>query len=244
MSLLSAAATRLLTSAVYLTRLAVHRLGLTPAVLAVAAVAAAIYSWRTRRPARRAAPAPASQPPAPATTAVTTAVTTPAASPSAAAAAAPVPAWLPRVRRVTLGAKWTREHRCDLFAPSPTGAPAVRPDLVSTARSFARAFDLYLVVHVESDDAEAAVRDAVQAAGLFDAGLDERKLLFCETDLGKVSIARQLETHLHVDESVAVVAALQRFVPYVALVTRAAAQVSLPQGPNLVKMTSLATFRI
>lgn len=94
-------------------------------------------------------------------------------------------------------------------------------------------FDLYFIVEAQCDEAEEEVTAALTDAGLFEPGLlDRRKLLFCETDMGKASIARQIESQLHVDESTGVVNALQRFVPYVSLVTANAKSLAMPSGSN------------
>lgn len=120
----------------------------------------------------------------------------------------------------------------------------LRPEIVRPMKNFASMFDLYFIVEVESDEAEEQITKALSDAGLFEQGfLDKRKLLFCETDMGKASIARQVESQLHVDESVAVINALQRFVPYVSLVTSSAKSLAMPSGSNVTKFTSLASFR-
>lgn len=261
MSIVSAAASRFFSSALYLTRLAVHRLGLGPVVLAVTAAAALVYSWRTRRPVpleehqqtqprRRRRTSRQSADPEPADR--DTAPPVPLGDRK--------PRWLARVKRVTIGSKWTSSHRCDLFCDAkevekkkPDGEVdlevtakervMLRPEVVPHLRSFSRMFDLYFIVEVESDEAEEAVAAALKDAGLFEPGLlDRRKLLFCETDMGKASIARQIESQLHVDESTAVVNALQRFVPYVSLVTANAKSLAMPSGSNVTKFTSLASF--
>lgn len=160
------------------------------------------------------------------------------------------PRWLSRVRRVTIGAKWSRDVKCDLFCESSEveesaqGARSVvvRPEIVEALRRFARLFDLYVIVEVDDDQGEEAVKRALKAVGLFEQGLlDERKLLFCETDMGRVSVARQIESHLHVDESVAVIADLQRFLPHVSLVTANAKALNLPAGSNVTKFTTLSS---
>lgn len=89
----------------------------------------------------------------------------------------------------------------------------VLPDTVHALRQFAALFDVYLVIRVDSDAMEVAVTKALVSAGVFAAGaMDRRKLIFCETDTGRVSVARQLESQLHVDESYDVIVGLQRFV--------------------------------
>lgn len=257
MSLISTAATRFATSALYLTRLAIHRLGLGTVILAVTAAAAFLVSWRAARRApppnprrrHRHRPPPVSNSSRPDSN--LTADQNRIEPTFAGNAADSKSRWLSRVRRVTLGAKWSRHVRCDLFRESSDPAETsqgdarivVRPEMVEALRRFASLFDLYFIVEVDDDQGEEAIKAAVKAAGLFENGLlDERKLLFCETDIGRVSVARQIESHLHVDESVAVVADLQRFLPYVSLVTANAMSLSLPAGRNITKFTTLSSF--
>lgn len=119
----------------------------------------------------------------------------------------------------------------------------MRPQQVEALKKFASMFDLYVIVQVDDDAGEQAVIDAMSAAGLFDHGLmDRRKLMFCETDLGRVSVARQIDSHLHVDESVAVITDLQRFLPYVALVTANAKAVPFASRSRVTKFTALSSF--
>lgn len=78
--------------------------------------------------------------------------------------------------------------------------------------------DLYIIARVTSDEMETSVRKALRNAGAFEAGVDERKVLFCETQQGRVSMVRQIEPHLHIDNSTAVASALQRYIKFIALV--------------------------
>ena len=52
-----------------------------------------------------------------------------------------------------------------------------------------------------TDATEAAVRRALHEAGVFDAGQHADKVLFCETEVGRGAMARQLEPSLHIDSS-------------------------------------------
>lgn len=256
MSLVSAATTRFATSALYLARLAIHRLGLGTVLLAATAAAALVLSWRAARRAPPANPPRRRRRHRP-NSGVSRSDAHQTADPNrvethlARSAADTKPRWLSRVRRVTIGAKWSLDVKCDLFCESfelegsAQGGKrvAVRPEVVEALRRFARLFDLYVIVEVDDDQGEEAVKAALKAVGLFEHGLlDERKLLFCETDMGRVSVARQIESHLHVDESVAVVTDLQRFLPYVSLVSANAKALNLPSGSNVTKFTTLASF--
>lgn len=65
-----------------------------------------------------------------------------------------------------------------------------------------RGLDVYLLAHVASDVGEAVVRGALEAEGLLGAGpgqVSPHRLLLCGTQIGKVSVVRQLEPELHID---------------------------------------------
>lgn len=180
------------------------------------------------------------------------------------------PQWLSRVRRVTLGGVCSLAHPCNLFAiqtsdSEPTQPPSETPDLSSDGsakpdqqsrvvsflpdvipqmKALASLFELFVVIRVDNDVMEQAVTKAFVDAGLFSVGLmDERKLVFCETDAGRVSVARQIESQLHVDESFEVVVALQRFLHCVALVCPDAGVIPVDMlGRNVAKHTSLSSL--
>lgn len=181
------------------------------------------------------------------------------------------PPWLHRVRKVSIGTVCSFAEPCPLFllkhvtntafqtdsngAQSSNtlqnGASSLRTspkvslttESIAPLKSFASMFELYVVVRVDDDEMEQAVTDAFKAAGLFDRGLmDPRKLLFCETDIGRISVARQLESQLHIDENKSVISDLQRFLPTVALVYPDARSASDVVGRNVVKYTSLSSF--
>lgn len=119
----------------------------------------------------------------------------------------------------------------------------IAPEAASPLRSIASKVELYVVVRVDDDDMEHAVTDAFASAGLFERGLlDRRKLIFCETDIGRISVARQLEPNVHIDENVEVIGDLQRFLPMVALVSPDLAGFSDALGRNVAKSSSLAAF--
>lgn len=172
------------------------------------------------------------------------------------------PQWLARSRRVSIGAVCSFSQPCPMFllervantsdgndAPSD-GTSAVTkpkvvlaPEAVSPLKSIASMSELYLVIRVDDDPVELAVTDAFASAGLFERGLlDPRKLIFCETDIGRVSVARQLESNIHVDENVQVIADLQRFLPMVALVSPDANSASEALGRNVAKFSSIAAL--
>lgn len=180
------------------------------------------------------------------------------------------PQWLTRVRRVSIGTVCSSSQKCCLFllnkgaergkasdgcveeneicnvskGEKSTSRVSISPDTLPALKKFASLFEVYLVVRVDDDSMEHAVTDALFDAGLFGDGLlDRRKLVFCETDVGRVSVARQLESHLHIDESIDVVAGLQRFLQCVAFISPDAS--SFPTGVfgrNVVTYTTLGGF--
>ena len=73
--------------------------------------------------------------------------------------------------------------------------------------------DLYIITQCSSDAAEEAVRAALLESGVVDAGLCHHKILFCETQIGRGAMARQLEPSLHIDSSARTLQSLAPFVP-------------------------------
>lgn len=98
---------------------------------------------------------------------------------------------------------------------SSSSAPlrlTVRPEVAPALRTLASTVELYLLTRVSSDEGEAEVVSALVDAGVVAAGMNVHKALFCETIEGRVSMVRQLEPQLALDEAVGVVDALGRFV--------------------------------
>jgi hypothetical protein len=201
----------MLLTSVAAVRAAAQRAGLASVVFSLAlAGAALLYSLRTQRTPNANGTAPSN---------------TPRVVSSGSAAARP--RGLAGVRRITIGC----DVRADgtgpsdglgcggpLFCASEGGGLAVRREAAPCLKRFARVCDLYIVARVWDDAGAAAVTKALREAGAFAGGLDERKVLFSETDGGRVSMVRQLEPHLHVDARADVIDGLRRFVKFVALV--------------------------
>eukprot|EP00899_Mesostigma_viride_P003100 jgi/Mesvir1/12791/Mv22842-RA.1 len=92
----------------------------------------------------------------------------------------------------------------------------LKPDAADQLRALSRAFEVYLIARVNSDDAERRVLAALDEKGLLlpaEGGINRHKVLFCGTDVGASSIVRQLEPQLHIDTSEERVRTLVRFVP-------------------------------
>jgi len=108
-----------------------------------------------------------------------------------------------------------------LAAGAGAGAPAAREWAGELVRWMSAATDLYLLARVGSDEEEAAVVDALRAAGCVGEGpgrVPRHRVLTCETEVGKVSVVRQLEPEVHVDASRETVEGLSRFLPRLVLV--------------------------
>ncbi|PXF41370.1 Peroxisome biogenesis protein 22 [Gracilariopsis chorda] len=265
MSLVAALSSRVASSVALLLRAAVQRLGLAPLVLAATAAAALLCSLRARgnanrppRRRRRAPPSRTAQPRAPndrkpqwlarvrrvtlgakCTRAEMCAlfVSHQRALEQIESAAPPADHVVADSEKALLKEKSEQPQLPDLPI-------VVQPSAVPHLKRFAKLFDLYIVVRVDDDDTERHVTDALSAVGVFEPGLlDPRKLLFCDTDTGRVSVARQLEPQLHIDETTSVITALQRFVPFVALVTPVRDSTSSqPLASNVAAFASLASF--
>lgn len=228
-------------------RAAVKRLGLGTVVLVATAAAAFVLSLRPNQPPRR-----------PRRTPNRTAIDQTQRTNG-------TPNWLSRVKKVTIGAKWTLAERCDLFCKADQQSKSrvtsdevtpvekessdiqrvvLRTAAVEHLKRFAKLFDTYLIVRIDDDQAEHQVTEALKSAGMFESGLlDPRKLLFTETDLGRVSVARQIEPQLHIDETPEVITALQRFLFCVALVSADLHSMKTDAcATNVAKFTSLSSF--
>lgn len=139
------------------------------------------------------------------------------------------PRALAGVRRITIGVDVGSVGGSDSSSEGPVferandGALVVQQAALPYLMRFAKMCDLYLISRVSDDSGEAEVRSSLQAAGIFEAGMDARKVLFVETSNGRVSVVRQLEPHLHIDGRFDIVLALQRFIKFVAFVAPGAA---------------------
>mmetsp|Transcript_8294 Transcript_8294/g.19896 ORF Transcript_8294/g.19896 Transcript_8294/m.19896 type:complete len:256 (+) Transcript_8294:265-1032(+) len=134
----------------------------------------------------------------------------PAATPVAAAVSSRIPA----ASCVTISCPGVLLKQCTAAelqegAELATGAAEVLTELSQRAQ-------VYLLAEVEDDVGEATVRGAMEAAGLLGTGpgrVPPQRMLFCGTHEGKVSVVRQLEPDLHMDNSGSTVESLKRFIP-------------------------------
>lgn len=117
---------------------------------------------------------------------------------------------------------------------------AVRPEVAPALRALASTVELYLLTRVSSDEGEAEVVSALVDAGVVASGMNVHKALFCETVEGRVSMVRQLEPQLALDEAVGVVGALGRFVKSVQRLDRSPEPgVAAPEGPGRTTLQAL-----
>lgn len=149
------------------------------------------------------------------------------------------PGGLSGVQRVTMGL----EVGGDVL--NNTGDLSV--DVIPVLGKFAKLFDLYVIVRAESDEWEDKISAVFQNAEV--SGFDLRKLVFCDTVDGRVSMVRQIDPHLHIDESESVVSSLQRFIRHVAFVSSTSASTGASASSaagtsksNVLKYSSLAQF--
>eukprot|EP01132_Coremiostelium_polycephalum_P003738 gene3738-4657_t len=70
-----------------------------------------------------------------------------------------------------------------------------RDDLIRIAKES----DLYIITQIEDETEEDQVNNLLKQYGIFDAGLNPFKVLFCATTQGRGHMSRQLESTLHID---------------------------------------------
>eukprot|EP00284_Hemiselmis_tepida_P014736 CAMPEP_0174917292 /NCGR_PEP_ID=MMETSP1355-20121228/2364_1 /TAXON_ID=464990 /ORGANISM="Hemiselmis tepida, Strain CCMP443" /LENGTH=255 /DNA_ID=CAMNT_0016162367 /DNA_START=32 /DNA_END=799 /DNA_ORIENTATION=+ len=123
---------------------------------------------------------------------------------------------IPVGKRVTVVANDTLVAQEDIAAAEGEASQGGELHLIGQALpsvcELARCCDLYVITQCGSDAVEERVREALGQAGVYDAGLNPRKVLFCGTEMGRASMARQLEPCLHIDTSAEVALSLRPFV--------------------------------
>lgn len=117
----------------------------------------------------------------------------------------------------------------------------IAPGSLEALRRLAAYGDLYLITsEVTSDDAEKAVRGALEREGILAIdGIDKRKLLMCSSKMGRVAMCRQIEPEVHIDSAADLVAQLAPHLPLVALV---GAEANHNHLENVHVATTLAEF--
>jgi len=87
--------------------------------------------------------------------------------------------------------------------------------LMQSLKSLVSRNDVYFVTRVESDQEEETVRELLEVAGLYDAGLNRVKVLFCSSNEGKCHMIRQLEPSVYIDCDISALDTLKPFIPNV-----------------------------
>ncbi|KAJ3192676.1 hypothetical protein HK101_006159 [Irineochytrium annulatum] len=72
---------------------------------------------------------------------------------------------------------------------------------------------VHLIALVSSDREQEQIKELLTSSGLFRAGLDRRRVLFCESDEGKFHIVRHIDPHTHVDADDECIRKLHPFLP-------------------------------
>lgn len=62
----------------------------------------------------------------------------------------------------------------------------------------AQVYDVYVIVHINSDEERRQILELLENAGLTDV-LDTRKILVCSTEEGKIHMVRHIEPYIHVE---------------------------------------------
>eukprot|EP01026_Neomeris_dumetosa_P031761 TRINITY_DN2519_c0_g1_i1.p1 TRINITY_DN2519_c0_g1~~TRINITY_DN2519_c0_g1_i1.p1 ORF type:complete len:254 (-),score=6.86 TRINITY_DN2519_c0_g1_i1:384-1145(-) len=81
--------------------------------------------------------------------------------------------------------------------------------------------DVYLINQVVDDFSEELIMNTLESSGLIGSGSNQfppHKVLFCSKLEGKIAMARQLESQLHIDNDPIVIHELGRFLPRVLLI--------------------------
>lgn len=121
----------------------------------------------------------------------------------------------------------------DISSASEHKSDSDDSQLAAALQRLAQEADLYIVAQVDSDDKEKMVMDAVKHRWqLLNHGVAECKVLFCETKVGRVAIARQIEPAIYIDRDEQTVLELKRFIRRVGLITSSKAPADLLRGSH------------
>jgi len=106
-------------------------------------------------------------------------------------------------------------------------------------RELCQSNDVYLITTVSGEEEAERVRAFYEGSGLHDDGLDRRKVLFCQTNKGRESMARQIEPAVHIDSDRTIVGALRPHLKACWLVS--AACPARTENGNVTEAPSLQT---
>ena len=145
------------------------------------------------------------------------------------------------VRKITVGMESGVDGMQSMAFVKEEGKLRLKDGVAGVLGKLGRVGDVFVVVKVASDEEEEDVLACLDCEKVFGKGVSKDRVVFCETISGRVSIARQIESHLHVDSNVEVIAGLQRFIKYVRLIGEG--DFAGPaKGSNIAKFDSYAAF--
>lgn len=145
------------------------------------------------------------------------------------------------VRKVTVGMEGGGDGTKSLGFVKEDGKLRLKDGVAGCLGKLGKMGEVYVVVRVGSDEEEGDVTRCLDREMVFGRGVSKDRVVFCETVIGRVSIARQIESQLHVDCSTEVVAGLQRFIKYVTLIGRG--NLAGPvKGTNVSKYETYAAY--
>uniref|UniRef100_A0A7S2FF64 Uncharacterized protein n=1 Tax=Pycnococcus provasolii TaxID=41880 RepID=A0A7S2FF64_9CHLO len=145
-----------------------------------------------------------------------------------------------RVRRMTVATVGVL-FRADASKPlnardSASLIPAAERAIRAAA---AQGLELFLITHVDSDAAQESAQKSLKSSGISGTAIPPHRCLFCDTDVGRTALVRQLEPDVHVDAGLASVTELARFLPRVAHVV-STGSTSSTVGKNVTSCAGLA----
>ncbi|KAI7886072.1 hypothetical protein K492DRAFT_217167 [Lichtheimia hyalospora FSU 10163] len=75
---------------------------------------------------------------------------------------------------------------------------AFQEKAVTMITRLAQLYDIYTIIHINSDEERDQIYELLTKAGLLDV-LDNRKILQCSTEEGKIHMIRHIEPHVHIE---------------------------------------------
>ncbi|ORX54613.1 hypothetical protein DM01DRAFT_1335749 [Hesseltinella vesiculosa] len=147
-------------------------------------------------------------------------------------------------RRVTLSLKNTV-----LWNPSTdldNGLYAFKPEALGFLKALVQHHEVYLVIQVNNNEEQQQIQHLLQQNHL--QGFDERKILFCQKEQGKIHLVRHLEAQIHIeggweqDDGEEIVRQLKPFVPKIIWVQKHQRQVALGASVESVQNVTDTSF--
>lgn len=78
---------------------------------------------------------------------------------------------------------------------------AFRENAAALLTQLSYIYDIYIIVHVNSEEERESIKVLLENAGLFTSNqeLDNRKVIFCQEEEGKIHIIRHIEPFIHIE---------------------------------------------